>query len=147
MAVRIGVATGMVMVGEIVGEGMAQERTVIGEAPNMAARLQGVAGRNGMVIGGLTKELTGDTFVYRDAGTHELKGIDGQVQTWGVVGLAMNSATISTITRRMARPTCRNWSAATRKPGSCAGPGPVPGKKGAVRSSRSVARPGSARAC
>jgi class 3 adenylate cyclase/predicted ATPase len=88
MAVRIGIATGMVMVGEVVGEGMAQERTVIGEAPNMAARLQNVAGRNGLVIGGLTKQLTGDAFVYEDAGTHDLKGIDGQVQTWGVVGLS-----------------------------------------------------------
>ncbi|MBT5267217.1 MAG: AAA family ATPase [Rhodospirillaceae bacterium] len=87
IAVRIGVATGMVMVGEIVGEGMAQERTVIGEAPNMAARLQGVAERNGLVIGGLTRELTGDAFVYQDLGSHGLKGIAGQVQTWGVVGM------------------------------------------------------------
>ena len=54
IAVRVGIATGMVMVGEIVGEGMAQERTVIGEAPNVAARLQGLAGRNGIVIGSLT---------------------------------------------------------------------------------------------
>ena len=65
IAVRIGIATGMVMVGEVVGEGMAQERAVIGEAPNMAARLQGLAGRNGIVIGALTKELAGDAFVYR----------------------------------------------------------------------------------
>jgi len=55
IAVRVGIATGMVMVGEIVGEGMAQERTVIGEAPNVAARLQGLAGRNGIVIGSLTR--------------------------------------------------------------------------------------------
>ena len=88
LAVRIGISTGMVMVGEIVGDGFAQERTVIGEAPNMAARLQGVAGRNGLVIGGLTKDLSGDAFVYRDLGTQELKGISGRVQTWGVVGLA-----------------------------------------------------------
>ena len=87
MAVRIGIATGMVMVGEIVGEGMAQERTVIGEAPNMASRLQGVAERNSLVIGGLTRELTGDAFVYQDLGSHDLKGIAGQVQTWGVVGM------------------------------------------------------------
>ena len=59
IAVRIGIATGLVMVGEIVGEGMAQERTVIGEAPNVAARLQGLAGRNGIVIGALTKETRG----------------------------------------------------------------------------------------
>ena len=87
IAVRIGIATGMVMVGEVVGEGMAQERTVIGEAPNMAARLQGLAGRNGIVIGALTKELSGDAFAYEDLGAHELKGIAGLVQAWGVIGL------------------------------------------------------------
>ena len=92
MAVRIGIASGIVMVGEVVGEGMAQERTVIGEAPNMAARLQGLAGRNGIVIGGLTKELTGDVFTYGDLGAHELKGISGRVQTWSVLGLRDDSA-------------------------------------------------------
>ncbi len=92
MAVRIGVASGTVMVGEVVGEGMAQERTVIGEAPNMAARLQGVAGRNGLVIGGLTKQMTGDAFVYQNLGSHDLKGIAGQVEAWDVVGLAEETA-------------------------------------------------------
>jgi class 3 adenylate cyclase/predicted ATPase len=87
IAVRIGIATGMVIVGEVVGEGMAQERTVIGEAPNIAARLQGVAGRNGIVIGSLTKELSGDAFDFDDMGSHELKGIPGLVKAWGVLGL------------------------------------------------------------
>lgn len=87
IAVRIGIATGLVMVGEVVGEGLAQERTVIGEAPNVAARLQGVAGRNGIVIGALTKEIAGDAFVYEDLGARELKGITGLVVTWGVAGL------------------------------------------------------------
>lgn len=92
IAVRIGVATGMVMVGELVGEGLAQERTVIGEAPNIAARLQSLAGRNGIVIGSLTKELTGDAFIYQDLGAKELKGISGLVKTWGVVGLHDDAA-------------------------------------------------------
>jgi predicted ATPase/class 3 adenylate cyclase len=87
IAVRVGIATGMVMVGELVGEGLAQERTVIGEAPNMAARLQGLAGRNGIVVGSLTRELTGSVFEFDDLGSHELKGISGLVQTWGVTGL------------------------------------------------------------
>lgn len=91
IAVRIGIATGIVMVGEIVGEGLAQERTVIGEAPNMAARLQSLAGRNGIVIGSLTKELIGEAFVYQDLGTHALKGIVGLVKTWAVVGLRDDS--------------------------------------------------------
>jgi class 3 adenylate cyclase len=60
IAVRIGIATGLVMVGEIVGDGLAQERAVIGEAPNVAARLQVLAGRNGIVVGALTKEVAGD---------------------------------------------------------------------------------------
>lgn len=87
IAVRLGIATGMVMVGEIVGQGMAQERTVIGEAPNMAARLQALAGRNGIVVSRLTRELAGDAFDYEDLGSHELKGITGLVQTWGVTRL------------------------------------------------------------
>ncbi|MEE8308579.1 MAG: adenylate/guanylate cyclase domain-containing protein, partial [Gammaproteobacteria bacterium] len=87
IAVRIGIATGMVMVGELIGEGMAQERTVVGEAPNIASRLQSLAGRNGIVIGSLTRELTGDAFTYEDMGKKELKGIPGLVQTWAVVNL------------------------------------------------------------
>jgi class 3 adenylate cyclase/predicted ATPase len=92
IAVRIGIATGMVMVGEVVGEGMAQERTVIGEAPNMAARLQGLAGRNGIILGSLTKELSGEVFAYEDTGAHELKGMAGLVQAWRVVGLRGDAA-------------------------------------------------------
>jgi len=92
LAVRIGIATGLVMVGEIVGEGLARERTVIGEAPNVAARLQGLAGRNGIVVGALTKEIAGDAFVYQELGAHELKGISGLVKTWEVRGLRADSA-------------------------------------------------------
>jgi len=87
ITVRIGIATGMVMVGEVIGEGMAQERTVVGEAPNIAARLQDLAERNGIVIGSLTRELVGDVVIYEDMGNRELKGITGLVRTWGVVGL------------------------------------------------------------
>ncbi len=92
IAVRIGIATGLVMVGEIVGEGLAQERTVIGEAPNVAARLQGLAGRNGIVVGTLTREIAGDAFLYQDLGAHELKGISGRIKVWGVTGLVADVA-------------------------------------------------------
>ena len=92
IAVRIGIGTGMVMVGEVVGEGLAQERTVIGEAPNVAARLQGLAGRNGIVVGALTKEIAGDAFVYQELGAHELKGIAGRVKVFGVTGLRAERA-------------------------------------------------------
>jgi class 3 adenylate cyclase/tetratricopeptide (TPR) repeat protein len=93
IAVRIGISTGMVIVGEIVGEGLAQERTVIGEAPNIAARLQGLASRNGIVIGALTKELTGDVFEYEDLGPQELKGITGSVSAWNVSGIKTETET------------------------------------------------------
>ena len=86
IAVRIGVATGIVVVGEIVGEGEAQERTVVGEAPNLASRLQGLAQPNGVVIGSATRSLVGDLFICEDLGDHELKGIAGRVKAWNVTG-------------------------------------------------------------
>ena len=92
IAVRIGIATGLVVVGEIVGEGLAQERTVIGEAPNIAARRQSIAPHNGIVIGALTKEIAGDIFVYEDLGAHEFKGIAGLVKNWAVAGLRVEAA-------------------------------------------------------
>ncbi len=82
IAVRIGVATGIVVVGEIVGEGESQERTVVGEAPNLAARLQGLAQPNNIVIGSVTKDLVGDKFYYADLRDHQLKGITGLVKAW-----------------------------------------------------------------
>jgi class 3 adenylate cyclase/tetratricopeptide (TPR) repeat protein len=92
IAVRIGISTGMVIVGEIVGKGLAQERTVIGEAPNIAARLQGLASRNGIVIGSLTKELLGDVFTYKNLGPQDLKGITGSVSAWNVSGLKIETS-------------------------------------------------------
>ncbi|NVK39913.1 MAG: AAA family ATPase [Oceanospirillaceae bacterium] len=85
IAVRIGIATGVVVVGEITGKGEAQERTVVGETPNLAARLQALAQRNGIVISKACKELAGDGFLYRDLGTHRLKGISEPVEAWGVI--------------------------------------------------------------
>ena len=84
LATRIGIATGLVVVGELIGEGSAQEETVIGETPNLAARLQDLAKPNAIVISSLTKDLAGDDFLYDNLGIHELKGITGQVKAWGV---------------------------------------------------------------
>ena len=86
LAVRIGVATGTVVVGESIGEGAAQERAVVGETPNLAARLQGLAPSNGMVISELTKQLAGDGFEYLDLGRRDLKGIEEATVAWQVVG-------------------------------------------------------------
>ena len=91
LAVRIGIATGIVVVGIARwcrSEGDAQERTVIGETPNLAARLQSLAAPNSIVVGSMPKDLAGDVFVYENLGSHELKGITGLVKAWGVRGLA-----------------------------------------------------------
>jgi class 3 adenylate cyclase/predicted ATPase len=85
LAVRVGVATGSVVVGDIVGEGAAEEAAVIGETPNLAARLQGVADANQVVVASATQRLLGALFEYDDLGPHELKGIVQPVQVWRVM--------------------------------------------------------------
>jgi class 3 adenylate cyclase len=85
LAVRVGVTTGPVVVGDIIGEGAAQEAAVVGETPNLAARLQGVAQPNQLVIGPVTRQLVGELFELEDCGTRELKGISEPVGVWRVV--------------------------------------------------------------
>jgi class 3 adenylate cyclase/predicted ATPase/ABC-type transport system involved in cytochrome c biogenesis ATPase subunit len=86
LEVRIGVATGHVVVGDIVGDGAAQEQTVIGETPNLAARLQGLADPNSVVIAASTRDLIGEQFLFEDLGFQSLKGISDAVQAWRVLG-------------------------------------------------------------
>ena len=76
------------MVGEVVGEGSSEEKAVVGETPNIAARLQGLAAPNGIVISDATHALIGDGFILGDHGTHALKGISAPVQAWTVSGLS-----------------------------------------------------------
>jgi class 3 adenylate cyclase len=80
--VRIGVATGLVVVGDIVGSGEAQERGVVGETPNLAARLQGIAAPNTVVVAEGTRRLLGNLFELEDLGPKDLKGIAGPVRAW-----------------------------------------------------------------
>ena len=84
LEVRIGVATGVVIVGDIIGEGASEESAVLGETPNLAARLQGLAAPNTMVISPETRRLVKDRFRCEDLGEHSLKGIDRPVRAWGV---------------------------------------------------------------
>lgn len=84
LQVRIGVATGVVIVGDIIGEGASEESAVLGETPNLAARLQGLAEPNAMVISPETKRLVKERFRCQDLGEHSLKGIDRPVRAWGV---------------------------------------------------------------
>jgi class 3 adenylate cyclase/predicted ATPase len=85
LQVRVGIATGMVVVGDLIGEGAAQEEVVVGETPNLAARLQGLAELGGVVIGPTTRQLVGGRFRYADLGPHRLKGFTEPVRAWGVI--------------------------------------------------------------
>src|SRR6516165_6584239 len=75
LQVRVGIATGLVVVGDLVGSGEAQERGVVGETPNLAARLQALAEPGTVVIAPSTRRLTGGLFEYADLGAVELKGL------------------------------------------------------------------------
>jgi class 3 adenylate cyclase/predicted ATPase len=82
LQLRIGVATGLVVVGDLVGSGEAQERGVVGETPNLAARLQGIAVPNTVVIAEGTRRLLGNLFELQDLGPKDLKGIAGSARAW-----------------------------------------------------------------
>jgi class 3 adenylate cyclase len=82
---RIGIATGLVVVGDLIGSGEAQERGIVGETPNLAARLQGVAEPNTVVIGASTRKLLGNLFELQDLGVKEVKGIAEPVRAWAAL--------------------------------------------------------------
>ena len=72
---RVGIATGLVVVGDLVGSGEAQERGIVGETPNLAARLQGIAEPDTVLIAESTRKLLGNLFDLEDLGAKDLKGI------------------------------------------------------------------------
>jgi class 3 adenylate cyclase len=82
---RVGIATGLVVVGDLLGAGDAQERGIAGETPNLAARLQGIAEADTVVIAEGTRRLLGHLFELEDLGAKELKGIDGPVRAWAAL--------------------------------------------------------------
>ncbi len=82
---RVGIATGLVVVGDLVGTGEAQERGIVGETPNLAARLQAFAEPNTVVIAESTRKLLGNLFELQDLGTREVKGISEPVRAWTAV--------------------------------------------------------------
>jgi class 3 adenylate cyclase/predicted ATPase len=85
---RIGVSTGLVVVGDLVGAGAAQEQAVVGETPNLAARLQALAEPNSLVIGPTTRRMVGDLFECRALGTVAVKGFTEPVEAWQVLRLS-----------------------------------------------------------
>src|SRR5271157_343400 len=82
---RVGIATGLVVVGDLVGSGASQEQAIVGETPNLAARLQGVAEPNSVVIAQGTRKLVGNLFELKDLRGQDLKGIVGPVRAWAAL--------------------------------------------------------------
>ena len=82
---RVGIATGLVVVGDLIGSGASQEQAIVGETPNLAARLQGVAEPNSVVIAESTRKLVGNLFELGDLGAHDLKGISGPARAWAAL--------------------------------------------------------------
>ena len=83
--VRVGIATGLVVVGDLIGSGEAQERGVVGETPNLAARLQAIAEPDTVVIAEGTRRLLGNLFELQDLGAKDLKGIAGPARAWAAL--------------------------------------------------------------
>ena len=82
---RVGIATGLVVVGDLIGSGASQEQAIVGETPNLAARLQGVAEPNSVVIAEATRRLLGNLFELDDLGVKDLKGIARPVRAWAAL--------------------------------------------------------------
>jgi class 3 adenylate cyclase len=82
---RVGIATGLVIAGDLIGTGSAQEQTVVGATLNLAERLQGVAEPNAVVIAESTRKLLGNLFEFQDLGAKDLKGIAGPVRAFAAL--------------------------------------------------------------
>ena len=82
---RVGIATGLVVVGDLIGSGASQEQAIVGETPNLAARLQGIAEPNSVVVAESTRRLVGNLFVLHGLGAQDLKGVSSAVQAWAAL--------------------------------------------------------------
>ena len=91
LTVRIGIATGLVVVGNL-GEGDLRDHGVVGDTPNVAARLQALAEPGMIVVAASTRRLLGNLFHLRDLGWHEVKGIAEAVEAWAVEGLSTSES-------------------------------------------------------
>jgi class 3 adenylate cyclase/predicted ATPase len=85
LQVRVGIATGLVVIGDVIGEGPAQQQSAVGETLNLAARLQALAEPDTVIIAAGTRRLLGELFEYRELGVVEVKGIAGPVSAWQVL--------------------------------------------------------------
>ena len=85
LQVRVGIATGLVVVGDLIGEGSAQEQSVVGETPNLAARLQALATPASLVIAAGTRQQIGELFDLEDLGLQQLAGFAEPQRVWRVL--------------------------------------------------------------
>ena len=92
LAVRIGIATGVVVIGDLSREDALREHAVVGETPNLAARLQALAEPGTIVVAASTRRLLSDLFRLRDLGRHEVKGIAEPVAAWAVEGVSASES-------------------------------------------------------
>ena len=104
---RVGIATGLVVVGDLIGSGEAQERGIVGETPNLAARLQGIAEPNSVVIAESTRKLLGNLFELEDLGAKDLKGIAGPVRAWAALRPASVEGRFEALARERPDGACR----------------------------------------
>ena len=135
---RVGIATGIVVVGDLIGSGEAQERGVVGETPNLAARLQAIAEPDSVVIAESTRRLLGDLFELEDLGPQDLKGIAEPARAWAV----LRASSVGEPLRGAARERPDRRSSGGRKNSNCCC-GAGRGRRAAkARSCCSPARPG-----
>src|SRR6476469_5892352 len=92
LTVRIGIATGLVVVGDISGGSALREHALVGDTPNLAARLQALAEPGTIVVAASTRRLLGDLFHLRDLGRHEVKGIAEPIAAWAVEGVSASES-------------------------------------------------------
>jgi class 3 adenylate cyclase len=97
---RVGIATGLVVVGDLIGSGVSQEQAIVGETPNLAARLQGIAEPDNVVIAEGTRRLVGNLFELEDLGAQDLKGIAGPVRAWAALRASSAEAASRQCTRQ-----------------------------------------------
>jgi class 3 adenylate cyclase/tetratricopeptide (TPR) repeat protein len=90
--VRIAIATGLVVVGDLISGGASELQAMVGDAPNVAARLQSLAEPGAVVVAASTRELLGDLFIFRNLGLREVKGISEPIAVWAVEGGAASES-------------------------------------------------------
>jgi class 3 adenylate cyclase len=98
--VGVGIATGLVVVGDLIGEGASQEQAVVGETPNLAARLQALAEPGSVVIAPAMRRLLGNLFRPQVLGRHKVKGLAEPVEAWAVEGVSASEGRFEAVRSR-----------------------------------------------